>query len=196
VLGDAELCADIAGFVAELAPASGRTSLAQTLLKLTTPGVPDLYQGTELWDLSLVDPDNRRPVDYSLRRKLLESVSENTPPEKILARADDGLPKLWLVHRALCLRQDRPEWFGPKASYKPLKVDEDAGLAFQRGKNVVVVVPRLTYRHAARWNVLRAHLPAGKWRNLLTGETIEGGATALYDLFTRFPVALFIREEA
>ena len=193
-LGDKKFTAEVEAFVEQVREPGRVNSLAQTLLKLTTPGIPDLYQGTELWDHSLVDPDNRRPVDYNLRARLLKSLSDDTPPEKIMKRADDGLPKLWLVHRALTLRREHPEWFGPKASYTPLKVDEGAGLAFQRGKNVVVVVPRFSVRCGPRWGALRAHLPSGTWRSVLTGETIEGGATTLHALFARFPVSLLIRE--
>jgi (1->4)-alpha-D-glucan 1-alpha-D-glucosylmutase len=89
-------------------------SLTQTLLKATCPGVPDLYQGSELWDLSLVDPDNRRPVDYDQRRLLLAELA-HLPPSQILARMDDGLPKLHVIHQTLLLRREHPDWFGPHA---------------------------------------------------------------------------------
>lgn len=80
-------------------------SLAQTLLKLTAPGVRDLYQGTELWELSFVDPDNRRPIDYDRRRRLLAEL-EGATPEAIWARIDDGLPKLWVTSQALHFNGD------------------------------------------------------------------------------------------
>ena len=195
-LGDTRFTQAVERFVDRVREPGRINSLAQTLLKLTTPGVPDIYQGTELWDLSLVDPDNRRPVDYGLRRKLLESLAEDTPPEKIMKRADEGLPKLWLIHRALCLRRDHPEWFGEGASYEPIQVDEDAGLAFRRAKNVLVVVPRFPIRFGQRYEALSARLPKGRWRNILTGETVAGGETKLQVVFARFPVSLLIREEA
>jgi len=88
-------------------------------LKLTAPGIPDFYQGSELWDLSLVDPDNRRPVDYDLRRRLLADLAGSLSPEAIRARADEGLPKLWLIRQALHLRRRRPELFGRDATYRP-----------------------------------------------------------------------------
>ena len=97
-------------------------SLAQMALLLTSPGVPDIYQGTELWDHSLVDPDNRRPVDYEQRRKLLaamacvemagESGVDTGPP----AVDDDGAAKLWLTHRVLADRRARPDAYGPRRS--------------------------------------------------------------------------------
>lgn len=92
--------ADLESFVAEIILAGRVNSLAQTLLKQTSPGVPDLYQGGELWDLSLVDPDNRRPVDYALRSRLLKEL-DGMKPEQIMARMEEGLPKLWLLHKTL-----------------------------------------------------------------------------------------------
>src|SRR5437899_7334876 len=91
----------------------GFNSLSQVLIKLTAPGVPDIYQGNELWDLSLVDPDNRRPVDYDLRRKLLAELAQGLTPEAILRRSGEGLPKLWVTRQALHFRRRRPELFGP-----------------------------------------------------------------------------------
>ncbi|MGH7607537.1 MAG: malto-oligosyltrehalose synthase, partial [Gemmatimonadales bacterium] len=94
-LADAEFSAAVDAFVRTIRDAGRVVSLAQTLLKLTAPGIPDIYEGTELWSLSLVDPDNRRPVDYALRRRLLEDAAAATA-EQVCARADEGLPKLWL----------------------------------------------------------------------------------------------------
>ena len=102
----------------EITPAWHATSLAQTLMKLTAPGVPDIYQGTELWDLSLVDPDNRRPVDWELRRSLLER-SAALGARAVMAEADSGMPKIWLIQRALVLRAQQPELHGPKADIHP-----------------------------------------------------------------------------
>ena len=120
-------------------------SLAQVLLKLTAPGVPDLYQGMELWDLSLVDPDNRRPVDYDLRKRLLSELP-SLDIETIWQRQDEGLPKLWLIHQALKTRRNHFESFGRDGSYAPLLAEGlRAGhvVAFQRGGRVLTVVPRL-----------------------------------------------------
>ncbi len=83
-------------------------SLAQVLLKLTCPGIPDTYQGSELWDLSLVDPDNRRPVDYDLRRRLLAELPR-LQVEEVWQRIDEGLPKLWTIHHALQARRNYPQ---------------------------------------------------------------------------------------
>jgi (1->4)-alpha-D-glucan 1-alpha-D-glucosylmutase len=168
-------------------------SLAQTLLKHTAPGVPDLYQGGELWDLSLVDPDNRRPVDYKLRRKLLEEL-QTLSVEQVVARMDEGLPKLLLTTRALHLRKQHPEWFGPDAAYTPLQAEGPAAehvVAYQRGENVLTVVPRLTVD--LRWEQTTLELPSGAWNNALTGERGLNGTLRLEDLFSSFPVALLTR---
>ncbi|HEY4589615.1 MAG TPA: malto-oligosyltrehalose synthase, partial [Thermoanaerobaculia bacterium] len=113
VLEDRDFVADLEAFVAPLVAPGRINSLAQTLLKIAAPGVPDFYQGSEVWDLSLVDPDNRRPVDYELRQRLLDDLKRGMTPEEILARMDEGLPKLWLIHQGLHLRRRSPEAFGP-----------------------------------------------------------------------------------
>ncbi|HEX2222741.1 MAG TPA: malto-oligosyltrehalose synthase [Thermoanaerobaculia bacterium] len=193
---DRELLQDLEAFVAPLVEPGRINSLAQTLLKLTAPGVPDFYQGTEIWDLSLVDPDNRRPVDYELRRRLLAELKEGLSPEQILARMDDGLPKLWLIHRGLQLRRRRPELFGPEAGYRPLEAQgERAGhcLAFVRGDGAVTVIPRLVLGLGGDWGDTVLDLPAGRWRDELTGEEVDGGSNRLADLLRRFPVGLLVR---
>src|SRR6201999_3486493 len=139
ILSDAAFVADITSFVEKIIYAGRVNSLAQTLIKHTAPGVPDLYQGAELWNLSLVDPDNRRPVDYELRRKLLNEMDSMTVAE-IMQRSDEGLPKLWTVHRALHLRNQHPEWFGKDAAYKPIQVrgsQADRVIAYLRGDDVL-----------------------------------------------------------
>jgi (1->4)-alpha-D-glucan 1-alpha-D-glucosylmutase len=176
--------------------APGRiVSLAQTLIKLTAAGVPDIYQGTELWDLTLVDPDNRRPVDYEMRRHLLAALQDATP-EAIWARADEGLPKLWVIRQALALRRQHPEWFGPAGDYRPVQVSGARAahaVAFARGTGAVTIVPRLILGLAGNWGDTWIEIPAGWWRNWLTGETVNGGTVQLADLTRRFPVALLGR---
>src|SRR5690606_59426 len=104
VLATESLVADVAAFVDRLVAYGRLNALAQTLVALTVPGVPDIYQGDELWNLSLVDPDNRRPVDFAVRRRLLDELG-GIGPDEVLAWADDGLPKLAVVHAALQLRR-------------------------------------------------------------------------------------------
>src|SRR5690606_9221298 len=122
-------------------------------LKLAGPGLPDTYQGTELWDLSLVDPDNRRPVDYALRRRLLGEL-DALSVEEMLARSDEGLPKLWMLRQALRLRARRPEAFGPDAGYRPLTAQGKKAMhavGFVRTEKVAAVVPRLILGLANDW---------------------------------------------
>src|SRR5258708_32682910 len=132
-------------FVASLIHPGRINSLAQTLLKITTPGVPDFYQGTELWNLALVDPDNRRPQDFDLRRRMLADLRTATP-EQVMKRFDEGMPKLWLIRQALALRKQHPEWLGAQAGIEPLEVRgarSDHVIAFIRGESVVPIVSQL-----------------------------------------------------
>ena len=200
-LGSAEFIADLEGFLARVKYAGWVNSLAQTLVKYTAPGVPDLYQGSELWDFSLVDPDNRRPVDYELRRSLLKELSGLNAAEAAslaLDRMEEGLPKLWTVHQALQLRKERKAWFGADAGYTPLPVSgqkADHAVAYLRGDAVVTVVPRLTLTLAGDWPGTTVELPNGTWRNCLTGATVDGGVVEVDTLLKQFPVALLTRED-
>jgi (1->4)-alpha-D-glucan 1-alpha-D-glucosylmutase len=147
VLSDPGLVDELEAFVGPLAAFGWVNSLAQRLLALTVPGVPDVYQGNELMDLSLGDPDNRRPVDFALRRGLLTEL-DALEPETLLARAEEGLPTLRVTRDALHLRRRRPPAFGPgeAGAYVPLAAaGAEAGhvVAFTRGGSVAVVVPRL-----------------------------------------------------
>ncbi|HZF09669.1 MAG TPA: malto-oligosyltrehalose synthase [Thermoanaerobaculia bacterium] len=193
LLADAAFTADLAAFVAPLVAPGRINSLSQVLLKLTAPGIPDFYQGSELWDLSLVDPDNRRPVDYDLRRRLLADLAGSLSPEAIRARADEGLPKLWLIRQALHLRRRRPELFGRDATYRPLPVRgprSDHAVALTRGEAVVAVVPRLVMRLGGDWEGTAVELPPGRFVDELTGEAVAGGWRPIAELLARFPVAL------
>jgi len=196
VLDDQDFVADLEAFVAPLVEPGRINSLAQTLIKLTAPGVPDFYQGSEIWDLSLVDPDNRRPVDFELRRRLLDDLKRGMAPEEILARMDEGLPKLWLISQGLHLRRRLPRPFGPEGAYESLR---SAGpraehvVAFTRGGAVAAIAPRLPLRLQGDWRGTTLELPPGSWRNELTGEEIEEGIRSVADLLARFPVALLAR---
>ena len=197
-LKDAGFCASVTAFVAKLEKAWQANSLAQTLMKHTAPGVPDMYQGGELWDFSLVDPDNRRPVDYELRRKLLAEV-KSMDAAAVMARAAEGLPKLWVVQQALHLRKEKPGWFDEHAAYVPLPVKGTKcahAVAYLRGANVVTVAPRLTLRRAEGWGTTAVVLPHGTWTNRLTGVTLEAGNHSLDEILKDFPVALLVRDEA
>jgi len=191
VLSDPAFVADLDAFVAPLVGPGRVNSLAFVLLKLTAPGVPDFYRGTELWDLSLVDPDNRRPVDYDLRRRLLSELDRLTPDE-ILARQDEGLPKLWLIRQGLRVRRAHAEAFAAGA-YRPIEAvgaRREHVIAFRRGEAIVSVAPRWPLSVGGDWQDTRVAIPPGDWRNVLTGDEWQGGDVDVADLLRRFPVAL------
>jgi (1->4)-alpha-D-glucan 1-alpha-D-glucosylmutase len=193
-LAHSEFIADLGSFVSCVQRAGQINSLSQTLLKYTAPGVPDLYQGGELWDLSLVDPDNRRPVDYALRRRLLAEMG-GLNAAQVMARMDEGLPKLWVIHHALRLRGQQPAWFGAEAAYTPLAADGEASdrvIAYLRGEHVLTVAPR--WNHAAKpWGDTALELPEGRWRNRMTGAEIASGQMLVNNMLAEFPVALLER---
>jgi (1->4)-alpha-D-glucan 1-alpha-D-glucosylmutase len=195
ILGDQEFVAELEKFVGEIATAGRINSLAQTLMKYTAPGVPDLYQGGELWDFTLVDPDNRRPVDYGRRAGLLKEM-QSLNVGQVLERGDEGLPKLWVVHKALLLRKEHPGWFGPAAEYAPLPVEgreRERVIAYRRGDRVLTVVPRWS-QAAKAWGETAVEVPEGRWKNRLTGAEFEGGRVLVGELLKTFPVALLTRE--
>jgi (1->4)-alpha-D-glucan 1-alpha-D-glucosylmutase len=195
-LDDREFTDSVQRFVATIAEPARANSLAQTLIKLTAPGIPDIYQGAELWSFTLVDPDNRQPVDFPLRRQLLAEARHATP-EQVLARADEGLPKLWLIQRTLAIRAAHPDAFGSKGCYRALAAEGPArnhAFAFSRGDRVVTAVPRLM-RAGGDWQDTVLPLPEGRWRNAFTDETVAE-RPAVADLFARFPVALLVREDS
>jgi (1->4)-alpha-D-glucan 1-alpha-D-glucosylmutase len=180
-------------FVQRIAPFGRSNSLSQKLLQLTMPGVPDVYQGTELEDLSLVDPDNRRPVDYDERRRLLAALDGGELPEV----DETGAAKLLVVSRALRARRDHPEWFD---GYEPVPATGPAAdhvVAFDRG-GVITVATRLPAGLAAAggWADTAVQLPTGAWRDLLTGGRVVSDAegAALTGLLDRLPVALLTRD--
>ena len=191
-LYDDRFVADLAAFVRPLVWPGRVASMAQKLVQLTMPGVPDSYQGTELWDLSLVDPDNRRPVDFQARRRFLAELADLSIPD-VLARVEDGLPKLLVVQRALALRRRLPAAFSP-GSYQPLLCRGPAGdsvLAFGRGQATVTVVPRFAL--SAPLPDAQVTLPAGRWHNEFTGAAASG-QVEVAALLAEFPVALLSRQ--
>ncbi|HET7341753.1 MAG TPA: malto-oligosyltrehalose synthase [Methylomirabilota bacterium] len=216
----AAFLADFLPFQARVAHFGRLNSLAQTLVKLTAPGVPDFYQGTELWDLSLVDPDNRRPVDWAPRRRMLDELraalaggaERAALARELAAGMEDGRVKLFLVHEALAFRRARRALF-ERGDYRPLEargVWAEHVCAFARvadGAAAVTVIPRLLARRGAEtpplgdgyWADTTVELPpelGGRLRNALTGERVEtraAGAAAVLPLgaaLASFPVAL------
>ncbi|HVM47612.1 MAG TPA: malto-oligosyltrehalose synthase [Candidatus Acidoferrum sp.] len=192
-LRDPQFVAEVERFVAQLLEPGQVNSLASTLLKLTAPGVPDTYQGEELWELSLVDPDNRRPVDFATRQRWLDEL-ERLSVEQVWRRRDEGVPKLWLIWKVLPFRRSHRELFGAESSYQPLPAQGPQAaraFAFARGGRIVTLVPRLVTGLRNGWGETTLRLPEGRWRNELTGEEVTGGERHVGELLRQFPVALF-----
>ena len=195
----------------EIARLGAINSLAQVALKLTVPGVPDIYQGNEIWDFSLVDPDNRRPVDYAHRRKLLDSLTGATP-EELLQNWPDGRIKLFLTQRLLRFRRDHPALF-QQGKYLPLTASgtfADCCVAFVReheGEWIAVVVPRLSSRVGFppigdKWKDTVVELPESLSRDgareLFTGRDLQtdNGALKLSEAMAILPFAVYTNQGA
>jgi (1->4)-alpha-D-glucan 1-alpha-D-glucosylmutase len=191
VLADPQLSAGVAGFVAGIAADAESNALSAKLVQLTMPGVADVYQGCELAGLSLADPDNRRPVDFGQRRRLLSELDAGARAAGFDAR------KLLVTSRALRLRRQHPEWFG--GPYTVLNAQGPAAehvVAFARGHAVTVAtrLPR-RLRRSGGWAETVLPLPGdGRWHDLLTGTQLSGAHPLLSQLVERLPVALLVPE--
>ncbi|WBU39383.1 malto-oligosyltrehalose synthase [Homoserinibacter sp. YIM 151385] len=189
---DPETVAALDAITARLRPAGWSNGLAAKLLQLAGPGVPDVYQGSELWERSLVDPDNRRSVDFAERAGILAALDAGELPEL----GEDAAAKLLVTSRVLRLRRDRPELF---ERYRPLPVVGEAAahaVAVDRG-GAIALATRLPIGLAdgGGWRGTRVVLPGGRWRDALTGAVHEGGPAALAALLDRYPVALLVRDD-
>jgi len=199
ILASPAFITELESMVSRVLRAGRINSLAQSLIKFTAPGVPDTYQGGELWDLSLVDPDNRRPVDFELRRRMMAALERGMEIDDIVRGMETGLPKLWVAHTALRLRGLHAEWLGADADYTPLVADgpkREHLVGFVRAGRVATIVPRWTLKLGDSWAGTTVELPAGNWKNLLARETVRGGRQRVQPLLQRFPVGLLVREEA
>jgi (1->4)-alpha-D-glucan 1-alpha-D-glucosylmutase len=173
-------------------------ALAQLLLKATLPGVPDVYQGNEVWRLDLTDPDNRRAVGWDRRRLLLRTALD-AGVEDVWPETVTGLPKLWLLHRVLGVRRRHAASFA--GGYEPVLATGPAAdhvLAFHRGDGatgVVVVVPRFPIRleRDGGWRGSEVVLPEGEWHDVLAERPTWQGDVAVEALLGPFPVALLVR---
>jgi len=183
-----ELSGEIADFVGRVEGPGWSNSLGQKLVQLTMPGVPDVYQGTELWDFSLVDPDNRRLVDFELRREILAEVEDSAPPID-----STGAVKLRVVSQALRLRWERPELFTGYAPVRATGAAAEHVVAFARGGgDMVVVATRLPVGldQAGGWRDTSLPLE-GEWRDVLTDRLLY--SFDLADVLSPYPVALLVR---
>jgi (1->4)-alpha-D-glucan 1-alpha-D-glucosylmutase len=189
IYDDRAVHALLGAFIARIESFGWSNSLGQKLVQLTAPGVPDVYQGTELWEDTLVDPDNRRPVDFAARRTLLRGLDAVGRSPAVDA---SGAAKLWIVARAVRARRDRPELF---RGYAPLIADGPAAdhvLAFDRG-GAVTVATRLPVglRRRGGWGSTSVVLPFDGVE-VLTGRRLAGRVAAV-DLLGTYPVALLVR---
>jgi (1->4)-alpha-D-glucan 1-alpha-D-glucosylmutase len=187
-LDDPTLRSAVARVAARIIPPGRSNSLSAVLVQLAMPGVPDTYQGGELWDLSLVDPDNRRTVDFTARADLLARIDHGWLPDV----DDSGAAKLLVVSRTLRARREHPERF---TGYTPLRAAGPAAphaVAFARN-GVVAVATRLPVGLATRggWGETALPLPEGSWTDAFTG-FLTSNNVPLADLLTRYPVALLL----
>jgi (1->4)-alpha-D-glucan 1-alpha-D-glucosylmutase len=177
---DGPVAGQLTELVTQLNPHAASDALGQKLLALTVPGIPDIYQGTELWDDSLVDPDNRRAVDYVARRAALKELQH---------------PKMRVVTTALRLRRSRPDSF-LHGDYLPVLATGEANehvVAFSRGDDILVAVTRWTVRlKETGWGNTMVPLPEGSWTDTLTG-AMASGPTLAAELFAVLPVILLER---
>jgi (1->4)-alpha-D-glucan 1-alpha-D-glucosylmutase len=193
VVHDAGITTSVQELVQQTAEPARAGLLGQKLVQLLMPGVPDVYQGTELVDLSLVDPDNRRPVDFAERRARLARLDAGANPRDL----DDE--KLLVTSRTLRLRRDHPQWVvGEEAQYHAVATTTGNAFALGRGDgepHIVGVVTRLAVSlgRYGGWQDHTVTLPEGLWHDALTGRSLDGGAVRLADLLTPMPVALLVR---
>ncbi|MEH6795087.1 MAG: malto-oligosyltrehalose synthase [Rhodococcus sp. (in: high G+C Gram-positive bacteria)] len=196
---DGAVARSMSMLVEKLAPHGHSDALGQKLLNLAGPGIPDVYQGTELWEDSLVDPDNRRPVDYSVRRSML--AASNSAALSV----DTGAAKLAVVRSALHVRRERPESF-VGGSYTPIVADGSAAehlVGFARGplpgnSDVIALATRFSLAVSEQgWGETTVPLPDGRWRDRIT-DVEHTGTVSVAEMFASLPVALLVRvnEEA
>lgn len=187
----------LGGWARKVAPAVRAASLGSKLVQLTMPGVADVYQGTEVFVPTLVDPDNRRPVDAAALAARLDRLDAGGRPR------DLSEEKLLVTSRALRVRRDFPDVFvGPQAGYRPLAVSSGSALAFVRTQDDSPRVITLATRGAAGlarlggWGEHMIALPEGSWENVLTRAVVDGGNQQIGPLLEQLPVALFVPEDA
>lgn len=184
---DSGVAAILEDFVTRLEQPGWSNSLAAKVIQLTAPGVPDVYQGSELWETSLVDPDNRREVDFDLRRLHLAAIDGGSLP----AIDESGAAKLLVTSRALRLRRDHPDLFFRYAAVAAFGAAAHHVIAFDRGE-AVTVATRLPVGLAQRggWGDTTIRVPAQKFTEVFTGRKFAGGEILISELLERYPVAL------
>ncbi|MBU2666564.1 malto-oligosyltrehalose synthase [Actinoplanes bogorensis] len=192
IYDDPALHREVTDVAASITPPGWSNALGQKAVQLTMPGVPDVYQGSELWDFSLVDPDNRRPVDFGARRELLGRIDDGwLPPVD-----ETGAAKLLVTSRALRLRRQRPELF---TGYRPVRAEGRVGehlLGFDRGGAVTIAtrLPVGLSRHGG-WGDTMLSLDGHSWTEVFTNTSYGGSQLAVAELLRTYPVALLVKEK-
>ena len=194
VLDEPGLVGVVEGLVTLTARAGQANGLALTTLRCTLPGLPDTYQGCDRWQLTLVDPDNRRPVDLAEHAALLRRHSGRTPAACWPVDRGDGAAKQTLLRELLHLRR-RGGWaFGPYEAI-PVAAAEPAPAVAYRRSDVVVVVPRFPLRGAPQHADAVVQVPDGRWRDVCSGGAVAAGGHTVAALVAGFPVAVLVREQ-
>ena len=194
LLSDPASLSFLDGWAQRLAGPGRSVALAQKLLTLTAPGIPDLYQGSELWDLSLVDPDNRRPVDYARRRALLADASPGAAVAAWAAGDPEGMVKLHVVRATLALRGEHPDWYaGGYERRSAVGPGADHAVAFSRGDATTVATRwPVTLQRAGGWGDTELRLPGARFTDRLSGREWDG-PLLLAEVLDELPVALLVR---
>ncbi|HEY5319592.1 MAG TPA: malto-oligosyltrehalose synthase [Galbitalea sp.] len=186
---DPDLAKILREFVDSVRAPGWSNSLCAKLIQLTAPGIPDVYQGSELWETSLVDPDNRRAVDFDLRKLFLAAIDAGAHPPI----DETGSAKLLIATRALRLRRDRPELFTRYAALPSFGEAAHHAIAFDRG-GAITIATRLPVGLGARggWGDTTVVLPGHPLTDVISGKALDGGAVSLSALLDRYPVALLV----
>jgi (1->4)-alpha-D-glucan 1-alpha-D-glucosylmutase len=200
MLADPDVAAEIDAVIVSMTPEWQMLSLSQTLIKLTAPGIPDIYQGSELWDLRLVDPDNRTPVDFEARRTLLADAMRPLTGG-FMSELESGAPKMRLIAAALAVRARHTEAFGSASGYQRVAANGSRGdhvIGFSRtlpnGEPVIVTIAfRWPLLLRPGWHDTLVQLPPGRWRDALTGHQLMGGEQRVETLLKAAPLALLER---
>jgi (1->4)-alpha-D-glucan 1-alpha-D-glucosylmutase len=191
VVADEAIGASVTSFTERIEQWARVATLATKLVQLTLPGVPDVYQGCEMVELSLVDPDNRRAVDFDDRRRRLATLDAGGEPSDL----DDE--KLLVTASALRLRREHPEWFGADATYAPVATTTTHAFGFVRADAVATLATRRPrdLADSGGWRDAVVVLPEGSWVDRLTGRATAGGSVAVSDVLADLPVALLARSD-
>lgn len=200
VLSNERFLSGLRTFLPQINQHAFTASLAQVLIKITAPGIPDIYQGCELWDYSYVDPDNRRPVNYTLRKQYLVSLiqkeQQGTVLPYIAEQRETGMEKLYVTWKTLCFRREHPELF-QQGDYLPLQTSSPQVVAFARVHRqqwALIIIPLPGLADTAAAVMLPTGAP-GHWKNVFTAEEVTtNGQISMEICWKKFPIALLFNE--